>query len=176
MSLCAQHCVWLAPNQATGQPHYHGTPRHGQSAHNHGRSSSRPAIGDTGAQLTVVPYTLLDNLKIKPESIFPLETSVNGASDVPIMVDSGILLRVTAFDSKTAETRHSLQLAYVSKHVKVPYLSLSACIDLELVPANFPAIGSCAEPSDMAHLCSVTSPLSQPCTNTGVLGHDEAPC
>ena len=151
-------------------------PKYLQSAHNPGRSSSKPAVADTGAQLTVVPYSLLANLKIKPETIFPLDTSINGASEVPIMVDGGILLRVTAFDTKTSTVKHSLQLAYVSRHVRVPYLSLSACIDLGLVPADFPSVGSCDTPDKMANLCPVTSPMSQPCSNTGVAGPDDAPC
>ena len=150
-------------------------PRHSQSSHNPGRPGSKPAIADTGAQLTVVPYSLLEYLKVKPDSIFPLETTVNGASQVPIMVDGGILLKVTAFNTKTGLAKHTRQLAYVSRHVHITYLSLSACIDLGLVPANFPEVGSCDTP-DMAHLCPVTSPLSQPCSNTGVLGPNETPC
>ena len=151
-------------------------PKHRQAAHNPGRASNQPSVTDTGAQLTVVPHTLLDSLKVKPETIFPLETRVNGASEVPIMVDGGILLKVTAFDAISGAVRHSLQLCYVSKHVKVPYLSLSACIDLGLVPANFPAVGSCDTPGSPAHLCPVTSPVSQPCTNTGVVSSDDTPC
>ena len=150
-------------------------PRHSLSSHNPGRPGSKPAIADTGAQLTVVPYSLLEYLKVKPDSIFPLETTVNGASQVPIMVDGGILLKVTAFNTKTGLAKHTRQLAYVSRHVHITYLSLSACIDLGLVPANFPEVGSCDTP-DMAHLCPVTSPLSQPCSNTGVLGPNETPC
>ena len=51
-------------------------PRYVQSAHNPGRSSNKPAICDTSAQLTVVPHSLLGNLKVKPDTIFPLETSM----------------------------------------------------------------------------------------------------
>ena len=91
------------------------------------------------------------------------------------MVDGGILLRITAFDTKTRTAKNSLQLAYVSRYVKVPYLSLSACVDLGLVPVNFPAVGSCDTP-DMAHLCPVTNPMPQTCSNTGVPGLNETPC
>ena len=147
-------------------------PRHTQSVHNPGRSATKPAIADTGAQLTVIPYTLMESMKIRPETIFPLETTVNGASSVPIMVDGGVLLKVTAHNSKTGAVRHSRQLAYVSKHVTVPYLSLSACIDLGLVPSNFPEVGA-ADTSELAHLSALTSPMLQPCSNTGVPGHSE---
>ena len=150
-------------------------PRHCQSTHNPGRPGTRPAIADTGAQLTVVPHSLLDYLKVKPDSIFQLETTVNGASNVPIMVDGGILLKVTAHNHKTGAVKHTRQLAYVSRHVNISYLSLGACVDLGLVPANFPEIGSCAATS-MANISPVTSSTPQPCTNTGVQGPNETPC
>ena len=67
-------------------------PRHHQACNNPGRSPSKSSVSDTGAQLTVVPFSLLHSMKIKPDSIFPLETSINGASEVPIMVDGGILV------------------------------------------------------------------------------------
>ena len=126
-------------------------PRYFQSVNNPGRTSNRHAICDTGAQLTVVPHSFLASLKIKADTIFPVETSMQGASEVHIMVDGGILLRITVFDEKTNITRHSSQLAYVSSHVRVPYLSLGACIDLGLVPVNFPTVGSCDKP-DMADM------------------------
>ena len=90
----------------------------------------------------MVPYSLLEDMKIKPETIFPVETTINGASNVPIMVDGGVLFKVSAFNPKTGVVRYSRQLAYVSRHVNVPYLSLTACLDLGLVPANFPEVGS----------------------------------
>ena len=58
------------------------------------------------------------------------------------MVDGGILIKVTAYNPRTGIAKHSRQLAYVSRHVTVPYLSLSACIDLGMVPATFPEVGS----------------------------------
>ena len=117
-------------------------PRHKQSARNPGKSAEKPSICDTGAQLTVIPYSLLESMKIKPETIFPVQTAINGASNVPIMVDGGILIKITAYNSRTGIAKHSRQLAYVSRHVTVPYLSLSACIDLGMVPASFPEVGS----------------------------------
>ena len=114
-------------------------------------------------------------MKINPETIFPLETTVNGAYNVPIMVDGGVLLKVTARNKKTGATRTSRQLAYVSKHVSVPYLSLSACIDLGLVPANFPEVGTADNP-DTANLPSMTNTKPAACSNTGVPKLDETSC
>ena len=100
---------------------------------------------------------------------------MQGASEVPIMVEGGILLKITVFDPNTETTRHSLQLAYVSSHVRVPYLSLSACIDLGLVPANFPTVGSC-DKTRVAGLSSMSHQKIKSCSNTGVPGPDDPPC
>lgn len=147
-------------------------PRFRHAGSNFGRSTDKPSICDTGAQLMVVPTSMLDSLNIKPDSIFPLETTINGASEVPIMVEGGLLLKVTARNSHTGAVRYSHQLAYVSKHVRSVYLSLTACIDLDLVPRNFPEVGSC-NTTDPASVCPVTSPMPQPCINDGVV---DSPC
>ena len=111
-------------------------PRFSSRGHNPGRTSNNPGICDSGAQLTVIPCSLLEQLKIKPETIIPVQTEVNGASDVPIMVDGGVLLKITATNTSSGEVRHSYQLAYVSRHIQVTYLSLRACIDLGSIPAS----------------------------------------
>ena len=108
-------------------------PNHRQSAHNPGRASNKPSVTDTGAQLTVVRHTLLDSVKVNPETIFPFETCVTGASEVPIMVHGDILLEVTAFDAISGAVRHSLQLCYVSKHVKVPYLGSNPLMSFHIM-------------------------------------------
>ena len=90
-------------------------PRFSNNGHNPGRYNQKSAIADTGAQLTIVPLILLQNLKVKPETIFPLQTKVNGASSVPIMVEGGILLKIIACSSETGQTKVTHQLAYVSR-------------------------------------------------------------
>ena len=151
-------------------------PRFSTRGQNPGRSNTKPAISDTGAQLTVIPCSLLENLKTTPETIFPVQTKVNGASDVPILVQGGVLLTVTARNTITGAIRHTRQLCYVSNHVQVTYLSLSACIDLGTVPANFPAIGSCDSMSSAptASVSTISTPTQ--CTNTGVPSSTETPC
>ena len=53
-------------------------PKFHQSSHNPGRSTSKTSVADSGAQLTVIPMSLLDNMNIKPDSIFPVSTRLNG--------------------------------------------------------------------------------------------------
>ena len=106
-----------------------------------GKTKLGYGTADTGAQLTVVPVRQIENMGIRIDSIFPVQSRLNGAQDAPIMVEGGILLVITATDPKTGITRSSHQLCYVSRHVTTTFLSLSACIDLGLVPRSFPSVG-----------------------------------
>ena len=97
---------------------------------------------DTGAQLTVIPAKQVENMGIKLDSIFPVQSRLNGAQDAPIMVEGGVLLVITATNPQNGITRSSHQLCYVSHHVSTTFLSLSVCMDLGLVPKSFPSIVS----------------------------------
>ena len=146
------------------------------AGHHPGRSTPTSSVCDTGAQLMVVPQSLMTNMQIKPDSIFPIQTRINGVSNAPVQVEGGILLRLTAKNSITGVVKTSHQLAYVSKYVNNPYLSLNACIDLGLIPANFPQVGSC-EDSTIAvtgSIQSTTSPTK--CSNSGVPAPNETTC
>ena len=60
------------------------------------------------------------------------------------------------------------QLAYVSSTIPYTFLSREACVDMGLIHASFPSIGSCHSTATLA--------ASTTCTNTGVSGPDEPPC
>ena len=151
-------------------------PKFKNSSHNPGRSSSKLAVADSGAQLTVIPMTLLEDMNIKPESIFTVSTGVNGASNSPILVDGGVLLSISARNQQTGTSLTSRQLCYVSRAVSVPYLSFSACVDLGLLPSTFPEVGSCDTPPPAA-VQSLTSASPTKCSNSGVpSSQDQDPC
>ena len=101
------------------------------------KNTSGHATADTGAQLTVLPATLLDSMGIRLDSIFPVQSRLNGAQNAPIMVEGGILLKITATNPQTQVSKTSHQLCYVSRLVTSTYLSFSACVDLGLVPSSF---------------------------------------
>lgn len=151
-------------------------PKFHHSSHNPGRSTSKPAVADSGAQLTVIPMSLLENMNVKPDSIFPVSTRLNGASNAPIIVEGGILLNITATNKNNGISRTSHQLCYVSRHVSVSYLSFSACVDLGLLPSNFPEVGSC-DTSTPASVQSLTSSSPTKCSNSGVpISDTDATC
>ena len=151
-------------------------PRFRNSSHNPGRTASKSAVPDTGAQLTVIPLTVLEDMNIKLDSIFPVSTRLNGVSNAPVMIEGGVLLNITASNPKTGVSKTSKQLCYVSRHVAVTYLSHEVCLDLGLIPASFPEIGSC-DRSPTASIHSLTSPSPTKCSNTGVpASRDDVQC
>ena len=112
-------------------------PRLSAGAHP-GRSDMVPSVCDTGAQLTVVPHSLLRDMHVKLETIFPIQTKIHGVSNSPLLVDGGILLTISAKHPTSGTLWKSRQLAYVSSHISTPYLSFQACTDLGLISPNFP--------------------------------------
>ena len=117
-------------------------PRLSQGQHP-GRSGPRDSVADSGAELTVLPHTVLAAMSIKEDSIFPVMTRVNGANSSLILVNCAILITVTATNPKTGESRKSRQLTYISHLVQKPYLSFACVVDLGLLPVNFPEVGAC---------------------------------
>ena len=148
-------------------------PRLYHNRHMPGRHKNNPTVTDTGAQLTVGPTQLLHHLGVKPETIFPVATRINGASCAPITVQGAILLKFAAKNSDTGITRTTRQLVYISNSVDQVYLSKSACIDLGTIPPNFPAIGSCS-PNSPSRITVISAPGK--CSNSGVIGQGDNPC
>ena len=131
---------------------------------------------DTGAQLSVGPIQLLHHLGVKRETIFPIAMGVNGASKAPLMVEGAILLKFSGMNHTTGKVLSTRQLVYISSSVDQVYLSKAACIDLGMIPADFPSVGSCSpgpEPSP-AMAAAISAPGK--CSNSGVLGPDDKPC
>ena len=137
-----------------------------------GRSPPTSSITDTGAQLTVVPRTLLSQMGVKPDSIFPIQTKVQGDANSPLMVDGGFLVVITARNETTGIVRSTRQLAYVSAAVKVPYLSFDACVDLGLIQPDFSQVGSHDESAPA--MINQLSPTK--CSNSGVPLTSESMC
>ena len=137
-----------------------------------GHSGNRDSVPDSGAELTILPKSTLQAMSIKEDTTFPVMTQVNGANSSPITVDGAILITVTATNPKTGLSMTSKQLAYISSHVQKPYLSLSCCIDLGILPASFPEVGTCTPPGQPA---SVAALGSSKCSNSGVPTQADSP-
>ena len=158
-------------------------PSYSRKISNPTRSTTKPSIMDTGAQMNVCPESLLTDLHIQPDTIFPLQARIEGASSEPITLTGGILVEISG-TAPSGELISSLQLMYVSKAVHNVYLSLDACIGLQVVSPTFPQIGSS---SPAGHLDTISSTgittgdnMTKPmkCTNTGVIqpGTEQCSC
>ena len=151
------------------------------------RSIRSPSVMDTGAQMSVCPISTLTELGIRPDTILPLQSRIEGASSEPISLIGGILVEVTGYTSE-GRTMSCLQMMYVSRAVKRVYMSKDACIKLQVVPENFPLVGSCppetnqSESSLLSPINSNQKPSVPPpqtkCTNTGIIepGTEECTC
>jgi hypothetical protein len=141
------------------------------------RSAKTPSTMDTGAQMNVGPVSLLTDLGIKPDTILPLQSRIEGASSEPISLLGGIVVEVSG-TTATGKCISTLQLLYISKSVKHLYMSLDACIALQVVPEQFPLLGSCSPETGVSAAISAqdTPYTPQKCTNTGVLQPGTPPC
>ena len=144
------------------------------------RATRTPSNMDTGAQMTVCPVSTLTELGIQHDTILPLQSRIEGASSEPIALLGGIMVEVTGRTPDGRRELSCLQMMYVSRAVKRVYMSKDACIQLQVVPDNFPVVGSCSPDTDSrpySHVSAVTSSLTK-CTNTGLIqpGTEECKC
>ena len=128
---------------------------------------------DTGNQLLTVPVSILSFHGAREQDPLPVATNLNTVTGKPLDIIGGILLVFTGTNPTTGAVRCTRQLAYVSRSVPYPFLSREACADLGVIPASFPAIGSC-----YAGKSATVSASNQPtlCTYTGVSSPGDLLC
>ena len=131
------------------------------------KASNVCSCADTGAQLTTVPSSILSALGVQPFDLLPIATNLNTVTGAPVDLLGGILLEFKGMAPNTGVQCTPRQLAYVSTKIPYPFLSREACLDLGLVPRDFPVVGSCSTASKLA---------VSTCSNSGVAEHDDKPC
>ena len=136
---------------------------------------SQRSCADTGAQLFTIPTSMLSQLGVKQADLFPVATNLNTVTGAPVDIVGGLLLKLSGTNPKTGAVRTTRQLAYVSHTVPYPFLSREACQDLGLIPASFPAIGSCDTQTTATAAANTTATHTR-CSNSGVTSPDEQPC
>ena len=104
-----------------------------------------------------------------------IRDSLNTVTKQGVDIAGGILLTITGTNPLTGVSRCTRQLAYVSKLVSIPYLSKEACLDLGMIPKDFPSIGSCDNKNPTVKHASATALIGS-CENTGVPRSDDIPC
>ena len=84
---------------------------------------SQRSCADTGAQLLTVPTSILGHLGMKESDLFPVATSLNTVTGVPVDIIGAVLLVFTGTNPCTGINRTNRQLAYVSRTVPYSFLS-----------------------------------------------------
>ena len=108
--------------------------QHGHTLRQETQALTADAMADTGCQSCLAGPQLLTRLHLTETDLIPVNLIMHSASgdDLPIL--GAAILRITA--SVTGqETR---QMVYFSHIASKLYLSLATCIDLMLLPNNFP--------------------------------------
>ena len=134
-------------------------------------------IMDTGAQMTLCPASFIKRLGIDVNSLIPLQSRINSASQDPISLLGGLLVEV-AWTSSVGDEISCLQLMYVSNAVSEIYMSKDACVQLGVISSEFPipqfqpssACSNNVMPAKDAKPATVKQSSCLPsCTNTGVI-------
>ena len=131
------------------------------------RVKTLTCCADSGAQLTTVPMSILAHLRLPPSSLLPIATHLNTVTGASVDLVGGIFLEFSGVNPDTGVVAKSRQLAYVSNTIPYTFLSREACVDMGLIPASFPAIGSCNNKSPI---------LASTCANDGIAGPEDQPC
>ena len=102
-------------------------------------------------------------LGVRSSDLLPIATHLNTVTGAPVDPIGGILLEFSGYHPISSVKRISRQLAYVSTTIPYQFLSREACLDLGLVPKDFPSVGSCNADSTLA---------ASTCSNSGAAGLD----
>ena len=92
-------------------------------------------LTDTGASICLGGKQYMRSLGISEDELIPCDMSVCGADSSNIKVLGAVLVEFKCKESPSA----SKQVVYICEGVAGALLSLDACIDLGLVPENFPS-------------------------------------
>ena len=99
------------------------------------------ALPDSGAQVSVGGPDLIHALGITKNKLIPVSQRISAANNGQLPLLGGILLDISGKDAK-GKTHTSSQLVYIADGIKKLLLSKSACVDLGILPQNFPMIGN----------------------------------
>ena len=100
-----------------------------------------PAIADTGARTTVAGISLLRNLGLTIENLFPVEQKLCGANNSKLTILGGLFIEITLIGAQGEPQDPITTMCYIQKDCpgKI-YLSLIVCEQLKLISKSFPAV------------------------------------
>lgn len=104
-----------------------------------------PAMADTGCQSCLTGLQFIRRLGISETDLIPVTMKMHTASNMGIRILGAtiVCLSVTCPDGKTKETK---QMTYVTDAADKFFLSREACVELGIIPENFPAVQAVSTP------------------------------
>ena len=100
-----------------------------------------PAMADTGCQSCLIGFRSVQKLGLSKSDLLPVSMEMRAANGNPIKVLGAVILKVKGSTNST-DTLETRQLVYVTNETNQFFISKAACIDLGIIPSNFPAIAN----------------------------------
>jgi hypothetical protein len=105
------------------------------------RTTSSPALADTGAQMCVAGPSLLHSLGATKRELIKLQTGVSTADNAGLKLLGGLFCSILG-RTPGGDAISTQQLVYIAEGINTLFLSKTACRDLGIIGENFPQVGS----------------------------------
>ena len=99
-----------------------------------------PVLADTGCQSCLTGSNILPKLNLSPSDLIPVTTKMRTASDEYIEIIGAVFLELSGTDPR-GKRYSTKQMTYVTNSTGHFFLSRGACMDLRIIPDDFPSIG-----------------------------------
>ena len=98
------------------------------------------AMADTGCQSCLAGFKLVEKLGLSSKDLIPVNMRMHSADNHNIPILGAIILRLSGKD-QLGDERMSQQIVYITYSTDKLFLSREVCVDLGIVPAQFPIVG-----------------------------------
>ena len=100
-------------------------------------------VADSGAQSCLWSRGIFLNHGYRMSDLIPVKHSMKAANSAPISIDGAIILKLEGYGLNNEKISASV-MTYISPDAKALYLSKEALIQLQVIPKDFPKVGSAA--------------------------------
>lgn len=126
------------------------------------KSISQPAMADTGCQSCLAGIVVLYRLGLTASDLVPVTMKMHTADNKNINILGATILHITAKDTdgRIFETK---QMTYITDCSEKFFLSRGACVDLHIIPKDFPKVGETTDHCDATLHDTAPSGSTAPC-------------
>lgn len=97
-------------------------------------------MADTGCQSCLAGFELVEKLGLSNNDLIPVNMLMHSADNRDIPILGAIILRLSGRDQLGNE-RITRQIVYITYSTDKLFLSREACVDLGIIPVQFPVVG-----------------------------------